>query len=222
MSAVRAIVTGAARGIGRASALRLARDAADHGGARLVLSDMHGDELQVLAEELRQMGAQAVPVVGDLSQSDAPLALAQAAQAFGGLDAVASNAGFGTFGLLLDYAIEDWDKIFAVPVPAPWLLAKACHAELTKSPAPVAPPPPPPPPGRGAGEGRGGPAPGGDGDSRGGGEGGPTAVALSCCDVVVWGAWTASASRPDTSSGCTATPAPRARAARTTPACWSR
>ena len=79
------------------------------------------------------MGAQAVPVVGDLSQSDAPLALAQAAQAFGGLDAVASNAGFGTFGLLLDYAIEDWDKIFAVHVRAPWLLAKACHAELKKS-----------------------------------------------------------------------------------------
>lgn len=130
---MRAIVTGAARGIGRAISLRLASDAAAHGGARLVLADQHEDELLSLADEVRALGGEARVVAGDLAQPEHPAELAAAAQAFGGLDAVASNAGAAIPGALLDYRLEDWDKVFALHARAPWLLARACHPALKAS-----------------------------------------------------------------------------------------
>lgn len=130
---MRAIVTGAARGIGRAICRRLAQDAAPHGGARLVLADQHEAELHVLAEELRVLGTESIVLAGDLSRPDYPQDLAHAAEAFGGLDAVASNAGLMRPAPLLDYALADWELTFAVHVRAPWLLAKACHPALKAS-----------------------------------------------------------------------------------------
>ena len=130
---MRAIVTGAARGIGRAICRRLAQDAAPHGGARLVLADQHEAELHALAEELRAQGTESIVLAGDLSRTDYPEALARAAEAFGGLDAVASNAGLMRPAPLLDYALSDWELTFAVHVRAPWLLAKACYPALKAS-----------------------------------------------------------------------------------------
>lgn len=130
---MRAIVTGAARGIGRAIARRLVQDAAPRGGAHLVLADQHEAELHTLADELRAHGAKVVVSAGDLSHPDYPAELARTAEGFGGLDAVASNAGLMRPAPLLDYAVADWDLTFAVHVRAPWLLAKACHPALKAS-----------------------------------------------------------------------------------------
>jgi glucose 1-dehydrogenase len=130
---MRIIVTGAARGIGRAVCLRLARDAFSSGGASLVISDQHADELKTLVEEIQGMGGQAIAVAGDISDPDLPALIVNASQAYGGVDALVSNAGFSVPGPLATYGIGDWDKAFAVHVRAPWLLAKAAYAELKKS-----------------------------------------------------------------------------------------
>ncbi|NQY90744.1 MAG: SDR family oxidoreductase [Deltaproteobacteria bacterium] len=87
-----AIVTGAARGLGRAMALAFA-DA----GALLALCDREGDELALLAEELRSRGSRVVDVCLDLRDPDAVRAFVQAAvEGLGRLDVVINNAG-GTF-----------------------------------------------------------------------------------------------------------------------------
>jgi NAD(P)-dependent dehydrogenase (short-subunit alcohol dehydrogenase family) len=72
---LRAIVTGAARGIGRAMALRLARDSAQRCGlpASIVIADRHADELEALAAELRDAGAAVRVRAGDLCDPAHPL-----------------------------------------------------------------------------------------------------------------------------------------------------
>jgi len=129
-----AIVTGAARGIGRAIALRIARDHGTRGPVRLVLADRHADELDQLRAELRELhGADAAIVAGDLAQADCIESIAEAARALGRLDGIASNAGFSIPGPLLDYDPAHWDQVFAVHVRAPWLLGRACHPMLKQS-----------------------------------------------------------------------------------------
>jgi glucose 1-dehydrogenase len=132
---LRAIVTGAARGIGRAMALRLAHDAqARHGrGAQLIVADLHRDELDTLAVELRALGATVEVCAGDLADPAEPARIIAAAQAFGGLDCVASNAGFAKPAPLLAASVDDWDRVFAVHVRAAWLLGRAAHPLLAQA-----------------------------------------------------------------------------------------
>lgn len=133
-SGIRAIVTGAARGIGRAMALRLARDAQQHGGqAQLVIADRIANELDRLAGELRGLGAQVQVVAGDLADAEEPARIVAAAQAFDGLDCLASNAGFAMPATLLDARVADWDRVFAVHVRAAWLLGRAAHPLLARA-----------------------------------------------------------------------------------------
>ena len=56
--------------------------------------------------------------------------VAEALEHLDGLDGVVSNAGINRPGRLLDYAVDDWDQLFAVNTRATWLLAKAAHAPL--------------------------------------------------------------------------------------------
>lgn len=81
---MRAIVTGAARGIGRAICRRLCIDAAPRGGAQLVLADQHEAEIQTLAEELRAQGARCTVLAGQLADPAYPDQLAAAARDMGG------------------------------------------------------------------------------------------------------------------------------------------
>ncbi len=130
---MRVLVTGAASGIGRATCLRVARDARAGGEpARIAAADVGpSPALDGLVEQLRALGAEPLPLHGDLGTLDVPGRLVEAAVArFGGLDGVVSNAGLNRPGALVDYAVEDWDRVFAVNTRATWLLARAAHPAL--------------------------------------------------------------------------------------------
>jgi len=133
---MRVLVTGASRGIGRAICQRLARDAAADGGTLRIAAcgSAHGDELDALVAELGESGAEALPLLGDLAEPEVPARLVGGAlDAFGGLDAVVSNAGTATPRSLLELDTEEWDRMDALNTRATWLLAKAAHDALAES-----------------------------------------------------------------------------------------
>jgi glucose 1-dehydrogenase len=133
---VRALVTGAASGIGRATCLRLARDARAAGRkAQIAAVDLGpGAGLDSLVRELGEQGAAALALHGDMATVEAPArVVGEAIARFGGLDGVVSNAGVNRPGPLASYAVEDWDRMFAVNTRATWLLAKAAHNALAAS-----------------------------------------------------------------------------------------
>jgi NAD(P)-dependent dehydrogenase (short-subunit alcohol dehydrogenase family) len=133
---MRVIVTGAASGIGRATCLRLARDARGaHQEIKLAAVDVVPEaQLATVVDELRKFDANAIAVHADMATADGPgRAVEQAIARFGGLDGLVSNAGINRPGALLQYAVDDWDRVFAVNTRATWLLAKAAHPALAAS-----------------------------------------------------------------------------------------
>jgi glucose 1-dehydrogenase len=122
-------VTGASRGIGRAICRRLAL-----AGAEIVAcASAHGEELDGLVREIRDSGGRVSSLLGDLSDPDVPERLVKdAAARMGGLDTVVSNAGISSPAPLTQLDRTDWDRVFAVNVRAPWLLAVAAHPWLKR------------------------------------------------------------------------------------------
>ena len=127
---MRILLTGGSRGIGRAIAERLAKP-----GVRLaVCASSPSSELDGTVACARQNGADVIALTGDLADPSAPAAIVEKASvAFGGLDAVVSNAGVAKPGKLSEIDQADWDRIFSVNVRAPWLLARAAHPHLAAS-----------------------------------------------------------------------------------------
>jgi NAD(P)-dependent dehydrogenase (short-subunit alcohol dehydrogenase family) len=105
-----AIVTGASRGIGRAIALRLARD-----GATLVLAARTEADLRKVASEIKSSGSNATTFPADLRGPDAPAALVKAAlEAHGAIDIVVNNAGATKRGDFFELTDTDWTDGFAL------------------------------------------------------------------------------------------------------------
>lgn len=133
---VRVLVTGAASGIGRATCLRLARAARERGEvSKIAAVDLAPTpQLDALVGELAAQGAEALPLFGDMGTVDAPeRVVGEAVARFGGLDALVSNAGINRTGRLVEYTVEDWDRLFAVNTRATWLLTKAAYPALKAS-----------------------------------------------------------------------------------------
>jgi 3-oxoacyl-[acyl-carrier protein] reductase len=108
LAAKRAVVTGAARGIGFAIARRFADE-----GATVALVDIQADRLKDAAAALGDAPA----VVADLAEPDqARTAIHDAAAALGGLDILVNNAGILLMAPLLEITPADWDRTFAVNV----------------------------------------------------------------------------------------------------------
>jgi short-subunit dehydrogenase len=89
-------ITGASSGIGRATALRLARD-----GAAVVMCARRADRLDTVAAEIVAAGGQALPMVADVtSAADMDALVARGIERFGRLDVMMCNAGFGVAGAI--------------------------------------------------------------------------------------------------------------------------
>ncbi len=123
MSAAKtAIVTGARRGIGRAIALQLAR-----AGYDLTVHDIEIDELARQTETaIREIGRECLLVEADLEKPEAAQSLVNATvDHFGNVDAVVNNAATWTWAAYTEAAQEDWDRMLAVDLKAPFLIGQA-------------------------------------------------------------------------------------------------
>jgi short-subunit dehydrogenase len=116
----KALVTGAASGIGRALALVLARE-----GAELVLIDIDRDRLAGVASEARALGAVVTTRVCDLTgASEVSAAVAAVLSGGGGLSILVNNAGAAYYGATHDMTAEQWDRIISLNLLAPIQLVR--------------------------------------------------------------------------------------------------
>jgi 7-alpha-hydroxysteroid dehydrogenase len=124
-----ALVTGASRGIGEATALALA-DA----GADVALVARTADDLRVVAAEIRRRGRRASLVVADLRHHEAAQDVVDAAvRELGGLDIVVNNAGGAPPGPVLDVRAADLDEAFHFNVSATFEMVRASVPHLLRS-----------------------------------------------------------------------------------------
>ena len=105
-----AVITGAANGIGRATAERFAAE-----GAALAVNDRDAAGLAGLVAELSDRGAQVRGVAGDVSlESDVRLLMDTAVRAFGGIDILVANAGIIPEADIASVTVDLWDRTVAV------------------------------------------------------------------------------------------------------------
>lgn len=116
-----ALVVGGGQGIGRATALLLARL-----GARVAVLDSERERAERVSEEVRALGASAAPLVADVTRAEeAARAVAEARAAFGALDAVVNIVGSASWGTLLEMDDATWERDFAANLKHHWYVARA-------------------------------------------------------------------------------------------------
>ena len=123
------LVTGAASGLGRAASVRFAQE-----GAQVCLVDINAAGLSETARTITDAGGLCANYCGDLGlPSNCADAVNVAIEAFGRLDVLCNVAGILRFHALADVSAEDWNKLFAVNVTAPFFMTQAAMPHLVES-----------------------------------------------------------------------------------------
>jgi NADP-dependent 3-hydroxy acid dehydrogenase YdfG len=114
------MITGASAGIGRASALALARE-----GASLVLVARRKSRLDELVELVHSVGGQAIAVVGDVREEETALRAMQGAKEhFGALHILLNNAGMGNYKPLIETSAEEYDELIDTNMRSTFLFTR--------------------------------------------------------------------------------------------------
>lgn len=122
------IISGASRGIGRATALKLA----EH-GANVVITARNADELNQLVKEATEghVRGKIVAVPGDVSnEADMEAVVKTTLDQFNRIDVVINNAGFGIFKNVDEISVNEWDDVMATNVKGTFILTKAALPKL--------------------------------------------------------------------------------------------
>ncbi|MCW2885671.1 MAG: 3-oxoacyl-(Acyl-carrier protein) reductase [Streptosporangiaceae bacterium] len=121
-----AFVTGAAQGIGAASALRLAVD-----GAKVAVVDLTEESGKGTAEAIRAAGGEAITVACDVSSKDqVEAAVQRTVQELGSLDVLVNNAGVIRDNLLFKMSDEDWDTVIDIHLKGTFLCSRAAQRHM--------------------------------------------------------------------------------------------
>ena len=123
-----AVVTGAARGIGRAVAVRLAAD-----GHEVAVVDLDESACAGTVEEITAAGGRAIAVGADVSdEAQVAAAVERIAAELGAPTVLVNNAGIIRDNLLFKMTLDDWDAVMGVHLRGAFLMTKACQAYMTQ------------------------------------------------------------------------------------------
>ncbi len=123
-----ALVTGAARGIGAATARRLAAD-----GAQVALADLDIDGCERIAHELATGGSEALALTCDVSDAASVQQMVERTlERFGQLDILVNNAGILRDNLLFKMTDDDWDRVLGVHLRGAFLCARAVQKPMVE------------------------------------------------------------------------------------------
>ena len=123
-----AVVTGGARGIGKAIARKLAAD-----GVHIVISDVMADAAEAAAKEMEALGVRALAVVADVSRiDDVETLIRKTVQEFGAVDFLVNNAGVTRDNLSIRMSEAEWDLVLGVNLKGTFLCSQAAAREMIK------------------------------------------------------------------------------------------
>jgi NAD(P)-dependent dehydrogenase (short-subunit alcohol dehydrogenase family) len=129
LSGKRALITGAASGIGRATALLFARE-----GAAVAVVDVDEMGGQAVVQTILDEGGQAIFVRGDVTRAaDCQRAVQETVHRLGGLDILFNNAGIIRRATVIDTSEEEWERVMAVNVKSIFLLGKYAVPAMAQS-----------------------------------------------------------------------------------------
>jgi len=123
-----AIITGARRGMGKSHAIKLAK-----AGAKVVVSDISQEECQLVVDEIKKNGGEAIAVKCDVTKKEEVEAMVRAAvDKWGKVDILVNNAGICQFKPFLELTEEEWDLTLNINLKGYFLCAQASAKEMVK------------------------------------------------------------------------------------------